>query len=71
MLKKSSIKFDKELCKRTVESNVKMLFRKTLEEANEQQIFQAVSYAIKQNCNSHVPQKSACVQVCTAPPPTH
>jgi len=47
MLKKSSIKFDKELFKRTVESNVKMLFRKTLEEANEQQIFQAVSYAIK------------------------
>ena len=47
-MKKASVKFDKELFKRSVESNVKTLFRKTLEEANEQQIFQAVSYAIKQ-----------------------
>ena len=47
MAKKASIKFDKELFKRSIEANVKTLYRKTLEEANSQQIFQAVSYAIK------------------------
>ena len=40
-------KFDKELFKRSVLYNVKTLYRKTLEEATPQQIFQAVSYAIK------------------------
>ena len=40
-------KFDKELFKKSVLDNVKMLYRKTLEEANQQEIFQAVSYAIK------------------------
>ncbi len=40
-------KFDKELFKRSVLYNVKTLYRKTLEEASAQQIFQAVSYAIK------------------------
>ena len=39
--------FDKELFKRSVLYNVKTLYRKTLEEASDQQIFQAVSYAIK------------------------
>ncbi|MEG2230414.1 MAG: glycogen/starch/alpha-glucan phosphorylase, partial [Lachnospiraceae bacterium] len=39
--------FDKELFIRSVLYNVKTLYRKTLEEATEQQIFQAVSYAIK------------------------
>ena len=47
MLKKASIKFDKELFKRSVLNNVKTLYRRTLEEATQQQIFQAVSYAIK------------------------
>ncbi|MCM1043905.1 MAG: glycogen/starch/alpha-glucan phosphorylase [Candidatus Gastranaerophilales bacterium] len=42
-----AIKFDKELFKRSVLYNVKTLYRKTLEEATPQQIFQAVSYAIK------------------------
>ncbi len=41
------IKFDKELFKRSVIYNVKTLYRKTLEEATPQQLFQAVSYAIK------------------------
>ncbi len=41
------IKFDKELFKRSVLYNVTTLYRKTLEEATPQQIFQAVSYAIK------------------------
>ena len=39
--------FDKELFKRSVLYNVKTLYRKTMEEASRQQIFQAVSYAIK------------------------
>ena len=48
MKKKAAIaRFDKELFKRSVLYNVKTLYRKTLEEATEQQIFQAVSYAIK------------------------
>ena len=41
------IRFDKELFKRSVLYNVKTLYRRTLEEATPQQIFQAVSYAIK------------------------
>ena len=40
-------KFDKELFKRSVLYNVKTMYRKTLEEATPQQVFQAVSYAIK------------------------
>ena len=40
-------KFDKELFKRSVLYNVKTLYRKTLEEATPQQIFQAVCYAVK------------------------
>ena len=39
--------FDKEAFKRSVLYNVKTLYRKTMEEATPQQIFQAVSYAIK------------------------
>ncbi len=42
-------KFDKEMFKRSVEYNVKTLFRKQLKEADDQQIFQAVSYAVKDN----------------------
>src|SRR5574344_1956093 len=39
--------FDKELFKRSVLYNVKTLYRKTMEEATSQQVFEAVSYAIK------------------------
>ena len=39
--------FDKELFKRSVLYNVKTLYRKTIEEATEKQIFQAVCYAVK------------------------
>ena len=39
--------FDKELFKRSVLYNVRTLYRKTMEEATPQQIFQAVSYAVK------------------------
>ncbi len=40
-------KFDKDLFKRSVVYNVKTLYRKDMAEATPQQIFQAVSYAIK------------------------
>ena len=43
----TNLKFDKAAFKKEVEANVKMLYRKTLKEATKQQIFQAVSYAIK------------------------
>ncbi len=39
--------FEKEAFKRSVEENVKMLYRKTISEANDQEIFQAVSHAVK------------------------
>ena len=39
--------FNKEAFKKQVKENVKALFRKTLDEANEQQIYQAVAYAVK------------------------
>ena len=47
MLKKAPMKFDKELFKGSVINNIKTLYRRTLEEATPQQVFQAVSYAIK------------------------
>ena len=47
MLQKTAIKFDKEQFKKSVSASVKALYRKTLEEADPQQVFQAVSYAIK------------------------
>ena len=39
--------FDKEQFQEVVKNNVKRLYRKTIEEANQQQLFQAVSYAVK------------------------
>ncbi|MBQ6886014.1 MAG: glycogen/starch/alpha-glucan phosphorylase [Lachnospiraceae bacterium] len=53
MAKTTKPAFDKELFKRSVLYNVKTLYRKTLEEATEQQIFQAVSYAIKDDIIDH------------------
>ncbi|MCI8924871.1 MAG: glycogen/starch/alpha-glucan phosphorylase [Lachnospiraceae bacterium] len=46
-VQKPALTFDKDLFKRSVLYNVKTLYRKTLEEASQQQIFQAVAYAIK------------------------
>ena len=40
--------FEKETFKKEVKENVKRLFRRTLDEATPQQIFQAVSYAVKE-----------------------
>ncbi len=42
-----SVEYDKELFKRSVVYNVKTLYRKTMEEATDRQIFQAVAYAVK------------------------
>ena len=39
--------FKKEEFKKSVRENVKMLYRKTIEEASQEQIFQAVSLAVK------------------------
>ncbi len=39
--------FKKEEFKKAVKENVKMLYRKTIDEATQQQIFQAVSLAVK------------------------
>ena len=40
-------RFEKDVFKRDVRNNVKTLFRKEVEEATPQQVFQAVSYAVK------------------------
>ena len=39
--------FEKETFKQTVKDNIRTLYRKTIEEATPQQLFQAVSYAVK------------------------
>ena len=43
----SNLKFDKDLFKRSVVYNVRTLYRKDMEEATPQQVFQATSLAIK------------------------
>ena len=40
-------KFNKETFQKEIRENVKSLYRKTLEEATPQQVFQAVSYAVE------------------------
>lgn len=42
-------KFDKAEFKKAVQENVKTLFRKNMEEATSEQLFQAVSYAVKED----------------------
>ncbi len=44
---KKEIGFDKETFKKSVVYNVKSLYRKTIDEATPAQVFQAVSYAVK------------------------
>ena len=39
--------FKKEAFKQSVEENVKKLYRKTIDKANEQEVYQAVCYAVK------------------------
>ncbi len=45
--KESKLKFNKDLFKRSVEYNVRTLYRKDMSEATPQQVFQAASLAIK------------------------
>ena len=52
-MKKTTHQFDKELFKRSVLYNVRTLYRKNIEEATPQQIFQAVSYAVKDQIVDH------------------
>lgn len=47
MLIKKKAAFDKEAFQMEVKNNVKALYRRTIEEASKQQIFQAVCYAVK------------------------
>ena len=44
---KNHLNFDKELFRRSVLYNIKTLYRKTLDEATRQEVFQATAYAIK------------------------
>lgn len=53
MAKKTTMSFDKDLFKRSVVYNIKTLYRKSMEEATPQQIFQAVSYSIKDAIVDH------------------
>ncbi|MFI3237707.1 MAG: glycogen/starch/alpha-glucan phosphorylase [Lachnospiraceae bacterium] len=53
MLTSTQGKFDKESFKKEVIYNVKTLYRKNIEEATKQQLFQAVSYAIKDDIIDH------------------
>ena len=43
--------FDKKAFIQSVRDNLKNLYRKTLEEADQQEIFQAVSFAVKDVIN--------------------
>ena len=40
-------RFEKEAFKKEVEQNVKQLFRKTVDEVSQQELYQAVSYVVK------------------------
>ena len=63
-MKKKALKFDKDLFKRSVQYNVKTLYRKTMEEATEQELYQAAAYAIKDAIVDHwmTTQKKAAEQ---------
>ena len=43
-----SKRFEKEAFKEAIRENVKTLYRRTIDEASPQQVFQAVSYAVKE-----------------------
>ena len=47
MMKKTKINFDKELFKKSVVNNVRTMYRRELEEASKEQVFQAAAYAMK------------------------
>ena len=45
--KRPTFNFDKDLFKRSVEYNVRTMYRRTMKEANNQQVFQASALALK------------------------
>ena len=47
MIKKKQLSFDKELFKRSVEYNVRTMYRREMGEATKEQVFQAAAYALK------------------------
>ena len=47
MIKKNKVKFSKKKFKKAVQDQVRMLFRRDMNEATPQQMFQAVAYAVK------------------------
>ncbi len=47
MAKRPTFNFDKDLFKRSVEYNVRTMYRRTMKEATEQQVFQASALALK------------------------
>ena len=47
MIKRPAIEFDKDLFKRSVEYNVRTMYRRTMKEATDQQVFQASALAHK------------------------
>ena len=47
MIKRPQYVFDKDLFKRSVEYNVRTMFRRTMKEATKQQVFQASAFALK------------------------
>ena len=63
-MKKKKLSFDKDLFKRSVQYNVKTLYRKTMEEATPQELYQASAYAIKDAIVDHwmTTQKAAAEQ---------
>ncbi len=52
-MKKKKLSFDKDLFKRSVQYNVKTLYRKTMDEATDQELYQAAAYAIKDAIVDH------------------
>ncbi len=46
-MKKAQINFDKDLFKRSVEYNVRTMYRREMADASEQQVFQASALALK------------------------
>ena len=47
MLKRPTFNFDKDLFKRSVEYNVRTMYRRTMKDATDQQVFQASAMALK------------------------
>ncbi|MDO5134244.1 MAG: glycogen/starch/alpha-glucan phosphorylase, partial [Eubacteriales bacterium] len=47
MIKRPAIEFDKDLFKRSVDYNVRTMYRRTMKEATDQQVFQASALALK------------------------